>query len=58
MRVKVTNIDWDIGDDTSSLPKEVELDIDPIDVEEFIAEKLSNKYGWCINSCQYEILEG
>jgi hypothetical protein len=56
MKVKVTDIDWDIGDDTPSLPKEVELDIDPIDVEEFIAEKLSNKYGWCINSCRYEII--
>jgi len=56
MKVKVTDIDWDIGDDTPSLPKEVELNIDPIDVEEFIAEKLSNKYGWCINGCRYEII--
>lgn len=55
MKVRFFNIVWDGG--TSSLPREVIVDDFDGNPEEEGADCLSDRYGFCINSMSYEILE-
>ncbi len=54
MKIKITNIDWDTDKHNVDLPQQVELEVDH---EDEIADKLSDKYGWCIYKLNYEIIE-
>ncbi len=59
MKVKVTNIDWDISGYEGTkpqLPKSAIIDIPESVVGEFVVDAVSNKFGWCINSCNYEVI--
>jgi hypothetical protein len=65
MKIKVTDIvyDTDIDDDSSQfvlnsdLPSEMIVEVDGIiDVESEIADAISDKTGWCVQSYNYEIL--
>lgn len=50
--IKVTNIDWDTdGEDVDDLPNSLIFEFED---EEYIADVLSDHYGWCINSFDYE----
>lgn len=60
MKVKVTNIDWDIKGyegKKPKLPKEVIVDIPRHHSDDFIVNEVSNKVGWCINSCNFEVIK-
>jgi hypothetical protein len=61
MKIKVTNIVYDTESDGEvhdiDLPKEMILDIpNDCDIEDEIANEISNKTGWCIEFFNYEIL--
>jgi hypothetical protein len=65
MKIKVTDIvyDIDIDDDSSQfvlnsdLPSEMIVEVDGIiDVENEIADTISDKTGWCVQGFNYEIL--
>lgn len=58
MKVRAFNIDWDTDGKKIDLPDEcvVELDDDQ-DPHEDLANVLSDEYGWCVNGCNYEIVE-
>lgn len=53
MKFYVTNIDWDIDDfdydeeDELNLPSETMVECED---EDFIADALSDEYGFCVNS--------
>ena len=73
MRIKVIDIEWDTDDDQEvldALPKEVIVnleDIDWIDGEvpnditednsSDVADYLSDQYGFCVNSFDYQIIQ-
>lgn len=56
MIVHVTNIEWDVEDDTpiEELPKEVDLEYDDLctsflrDMADSVCERLEEKYGFCV----------
>lgn len=58
MIVHVTNIEWDIEDDTpiEELPKEVDLEYDDLcisflrDMTDSICERLEEEYGFCVTN--------
>lgn len=57
MIVHVTNIEWDIEDDTpiEELPKEVDLEYDDLctslrDMADSICERLEEEYGFCVTN--------
>lgn len=58
MIVHVTNIEWDIEDDThiEELPKEVDLEYDDLcisflrDMEDSICERLEEIYRYCVRN--------
>jgi len=61
MKIKVTNIVYDTESDGEvhdiDLPKEMILNIpNDCDIEDEIANQISNKTGWCIEGFNYEIL--
>jgi hypothetical protein len=53
MKIKTTSIDWDTDGEEVDLPQVVELEVED---EDSIADALSDKYGWCISSLNYDIL--
>ena len=64
MKVKCTEILWDDG--AVDLPKECVLDLDDRDrtllldlgyLEYRVANLLSDKYGWGVFRCNYEVVE-
>jgi hypothetical protein len=58
MKVKASNIDWDTDGETLALPNEVMVDMDEdaeISIE--IADAISDRYGFCINSLVFEIVD-
>ena len=62
MIVHVTNIEWDIEDDTpvEELPKEVDLEYDDLctslrDMADFICERLEEEYGFCVTNLVVDI---
>lgn len=56
MIVHVTNIEWDIEDDThiEELPEEVDLEYDDLcisflrDMADSVCERLEEEYGFCV----------
>jgi len=62
MKIKVTDIVYDTESDGAvhtdlDLPTEMILEIDnDCDVEDEIADIISNKTGWCVEGYNYEIL--
>ena len=56
MIVHVTNIEWDVEDDTpiEELPKEVDLEYDDLctsflrDMADSVCETLEEEYGFCV----------
>lgn len=63
--IKVTNIDWDVNDEEDEftdkdldLPGIVILTLkdvnDDDDMDDIIADRLSDKYGFCVNSFEWE----
>lgn len=63
MIVHVTNIEWDIEDDTpiKELPKEVDLEYDDLctsflrDMADSVCERLEEKYGFCVTNFAIDI---
>lgn len=62
MIVHVTNIEWDIEDDTpiEELPKEVDLEYDDLctslrDMADSICERLEEEYGFCVTNLVVDI---
>jgi hypothetical protein len=60
MKVRFFNIVWDTDDDQVDLPDDVTLDTDLEDNEDVQyrgADVLSDTYGWCVVTFNYEILD-
>lgn len=63
MIVHVTNIEWDIKDDTpiEELPKEVDLEYDDLctnflrDMADSVCERLEEKYGFCADNFAIDV---
>jgi hypothetical protein len=59
--VRVYNIEWDDATEEDieldGLPDEVEIDV-PIgmNLDTELADELTDQYGWCIRSLEYQIL--
>ena len=66
VKVRMTNIVWDIDDKDNAdeicekLPKQVThvFDMPEIDLSADVTDWLSDTYGWCVVSCNVEILHG
>ena len=63
MKIRAFNIDWDTdGEVVEGLPKEVIIDDLPdcqmkeMFEDSYLADELSDRYGWCINSLEAEII--
>jgi hypothetical protein len=57
MRIKVTNIVYDTDGESVDLPSEMIVNVDGIiDIDQEIADAISDKTGWCVGSYNYEIL--
>jgi len=54
-KYKATEIDWDTDGENVELPTEVTFEMDD-DADPSLegADVISDKYGWCINSFQFE----
>lgn len=71
VKVKATSVEYDISDwelpDNftkedliETLPQELELEVDvedDDDLDEAVANEITNKTDWCVSSCTYEVLE-
>lgn len=63
MIVHVTNIEWDIKDDTpiEELPKEVDLEYDDLctsflsGMADSVCERLEEKYGFCVDNFAIDV---
>lgn len=56
-QVRFFDIEWDTDDEVVNLPSEKIMEVDDnIDLEDESADVLSDKYGWCVSGCSYEIL--
>lgn len=63
MIVHVTNIEWDIEDDTpiEELPKEVDLEYDDLctsflrNMADSVCERLEEEYGFCVANFTIDI---
>lgn len=57
MKVRAFNIVWDTGSDKVDLPTDVIIDV-PVDhardIDDELAGTLSDQYGWCVESVQWE----
>lgn len=57
MKVQFSEIKWDTDGEKVDLPSEVILDVENgLDVENEGADVLSDKYGWCVESFDFEVL--
>jgi hypothetical protein len=57
MKIKVTNIIYDTDGESVDLPSEMIVNVDGIiDIDQEIADAISDKTGWCVGSYNYEIL--
>ena len=58
MKVRFFDIQWDIDEgDEPELPSECVLELDDdMDLEEEGADALSDKFGWCVVSCSFEMV--
>ena len=62
IKVKVWDIDWDTdGENVPELPSETILEIEDIDGlgvdDQDVADELSDRYGFCVNSFYSEFIE-
>ena len=62
IKVKVWDIDWDTdGENVPELPSETILEIEDIDGlgvdDQDVADELSDRYGFCVNSFYSEFVE-
>ena len=58
MKVKVMNIDWDTDGESVDLPTQVEIDMNAdSEFPFYIADAVSDRYGFCINSLTFEIVD-
>ena len=55
---KVTNVEWETDGEDVDLPQSfvIELD-DECNPRDEMADAISDKYGWLINGCSYELVE-
>ncbi len=57
MQVKFFNIEWDTEGEQVDLPNEVVRTVeDDLDVAMDGADALSDEFGWCIRSFEFEII--
>lgn len=51
-------IEAEIARVKASLPQELELEIEcePDDLNDYVADAITDETGWCINDCEYEIV--
>lgn len=66
--VRVSNIEWDVDLEENEiysdavkelgLPESIVITVDEEDLEddEFLADELSNEFGFCVCSLQYEVI--
>jgi hypothetical protein len=58
---KITDIDWDTDGEEIDLPTKINGFVvegyEDCDWDEVISDKLSDEYGWCVNSFCYEVIE-
>lgn len=60
MELKVVNIDWDTDGEEVELPSEVIIDTQAEGIENpemEVADWLSDRFGWCVNSFSIEPAE-
>lgn len=62
IKVKVWDIDWDTdGENVPELPSETMLELEDIDGlgvdDQDVADELSDRYGFCVNSFYSEFVE-
>lgn len=62
VKVKVWDIDWDTdGENVTELPSEIMLELEDIDGlgvnDQDIADELSDRYDFCVNSFYSEFIE-
>ena len=62
IKVKVWDIDWDTdGENVPELPSETMLELEDIDGlgvdDQDVADELSDRYGFCVNSFYSEFIE-
>ena len=62
VKVKVWDIDWDTdGENVPELPSETMLELEDIDGlgvdDQDVADELSDRYGFCVNSFYSEFIE-
>ena len=62
VKVKVWDIDWDTdGENVPELPSETMLELEDIDGlgvdDQDVADELSDRYGFCVNSFYSEFVE-
>jgi hypothetical protein len=61
MKVRFFNIDWDSGDvpvkDDEIIQETTEEVPDDLDIVNEGADVLSDKYGWCVFTFDYEVVE-
>lgn len=59
MKVKATDIQWDVDDKEllKVLPQEVIVECpDDADLNEELADILSDEYGFCLFGCSFEVI--
>ena len=62
VKVKVWDIDWDTdGENVPELPSETMLELEDLDGlgvnDQDVADELSDRYGFCVNSFYSEFME-
>lgn len=58
MLVRFFNIQWDFDEQDVDLPKETQIIVDNDTQLEFEgADTLSDKFGYCVHSFEYEVLD-
>lgn len=55
VEVDVSDIKWDTDDNSVDLPQSVCLFMDQDNFPDMIADELSDKYGWLVESFTYEV---
>jgi len=59
MKVRFFNIVWDTDGESVDLPVSVVRDVpDETDFNEEAADLLSDEFGWCVSSVEFEVLDG
>lgn len=57
MKIRAFNIKYDTDGQKIKLPKKIVFDVeDDFDADEELADLISDETGFCVFSCEYEIL--